>query len=104
MAERITIVIPGDDPPQLQGSPQQGRWTMLDNVFLRGKTLGLIGAGHIAAEMARLASAIGMRVQAWTFHPSAERAQRLGVRFVDLPELLRTSDAVSVHVKLTEQT
>ena len=83
---------------------KQGRWTMLDNVFLRGKTLGLIGAGHIAAEMARLASAIGMRVQAWTFHPSAERAQRLGVRFVDLPELLRTSDAVSVHVKLTEQT
>src|SRR5207253_7766997 len=52
-----------------------GRWTMLDNVFLRGKTLGLVGAGSIAAEMARLGQAVGMRVLAWTFHPSPERAQ-----------------------------
>jgi D-3-phosphoglycerate dehydrogenase len=83
---------------------KEGRWTGLDNVFLRGKTLGLIGAGSIAAEMARLGSAIGMRVVAWTFHPSAERARQLGVAFVEMDDLLRQADVVSVHVKLTDQT
>jgi D-3-phosphoglycerate dehydrogenase len=81
-----------------------GRWTVINNLYLRGKTLGLVGAGSIAAETARLANALGMTVQAWTFHPSPERARRLGVSFVDLDELLRTSDVVSLHVKLTEQT
>jgi D-3-phosphoglycerate dehydrogenase len=53
--------------------------------------------------MARLGRAVGMRVQAWTFHPSAERSERWGVPFVSLEELLRTSDVVSLHVRLTEQ-
>jgi D-3-phosphoglycerate dehydrogenase len=83
---------------------KQGRWTAQQNVYLRGKMLGLIGAGPIAAETARLAKAIGMRVQAWTFHPTPERADDLGVPFVGFEELLTTSDAVSLHVKLTEQT
>jgi phosphoglycerate dehydrogenase-like enzyme len=83
---------------------KQGRWTAIENIYLRGKMLGLLGAGPIAAEMARLAQAIGMHVQAWTFHRSPERAQELGVRFVGFDELLATSDAVSLHVKLTDQT
>lgn len=83
---------------------KQGRWTGMQNIYLRGKTLGLIGAGPIAAEMARLARAIGMQVQAWTFRPTPERARELGVRFVEFDELLRTSDAVSLHVKLTDKT
>lgn len=80
-----------------------GRWTMLDNITLRGGTLGLVGAGSIAAEMAKLAAAIGMKVVAWTFRPSSERAAQLGVRFVALDELLAGSDVVSVHLKLTDQ-
>jgi phosphoglycerate dehydrogenase-like enzyme len=82
---------------------KQGRWLRLDNFYLRGKTLGLIGAGAIASEMAQLARAIGMRVQAWTFNPSPERADRLGVPFVPLDELLATSDVVTLHVKLTDR-
>ena len=82
---------------------KQGRWSSLYNVYLRGKTLGLVGAGNIAAEMARLGRAVGMDVLAWTFHPTPERARDLGVRFVELDELLRLADVVSVHVKLTEQ-
>ena len=54
--------------------------------------------------MARLGKAIGMRVQAWTFHPDPGRERELGVPFVPLDELLRTSDAISVHVKLTAET
>jgi D-3-phosphoglycerate dehydrogenase len=53
--------------------------------------------------MARLAAAIGMRVQAWTFHPSEERTSQLGLSFVPLDELLRSADVLSVHLKLTEQ-
>jgi D-3-phosphoglycerate dehydrogenase len=80
---------------------KSGRWTSQENVYLRGKTLGLVGAGPIAAELARLGRAIGMEVLAWTFHPTPERAARLGVSFVSLEELLSRSDVVSLHVKLT---
>src|SRR5262249_2444116 len=82
---------------------KSGRWAPLDNVYLRGKTLGLVGAGSIAAEFARLGQAIGMQVLAWTFHPTPERAARLGVTFVSLEELLSRSDVVSLHVKLTNE-
>src|SRR5262249_7085816 len=82
---------------------KSGRWTSRDNLYLRGKTLGLVGAGSIAAELAGLGKAIGMEVLAWTFHPSPERAARLGVTFVALDELLSRSDVVSLHVKLTDE-
>ena len=83
---------------------KKGGWPRRDNVMLQGKTLGIIGAGNIGAEMARLAQAIGMEVIAWTFHPSSERAEKLGVRFVALDTLLETSDVVSLHVALTDDT
>jgi D-3-phosphoglycerate dehydrogenase len=82
---------------------KEGRWPNRDLIFLRGKTLGVIGTGSIGAAVIRLASAIGLRVQAWTFHPSAERAVALGVPFVSFQELLHSSDVISVHVKLTER-
>ena len=81
-----------------------GRWTRRDNVMLQGKVLGVVGTGAIGAEMARLARAIGMEVIAWTFNPSDARAQSLGLRFVELDELLRGADVVSLHVKLTGDT
>jgi len=83
---------------------KRGGWKTGFNLYLRGKTLGVIGAGSIGAEMIRLGKAVGMHVQAWTFHPSAERGMELDVAFVPLEELLRTSDVVSVHVKLTDKT
>src|SRR4051794_14286140 len=46
---------------------KSGRWTARDNVYLRGKTLGLVGAGSVAAELALLGKALGMEVLAWTF-------------------------------------
>jgi D-3-phosphoglycerate dehydrogenase len=81
-----------------------GRWTRRMNLSLQGKVLGIVGTGHIGAQMARLARAVGMEVIAWTFHPTNERAQDLGVRFVELDELLRTADVVSLHVRLTQDT
>ena len=80
-----------------------GRWTRRENIMLQRKTLGVVGTGAIGAEMARLANAIGMRVIAWTYRPSAERARQLGVEFVEFDELLARSDVVSLHVKLTDE-
>lgn len=83
---------------------KSGRWTSRDNVFLHGKTLGIIGMGSIGTAMARLGKALGMNVVAWTMNPSAERGQQLGVPFLSLEDLLRAADAVSLHVKLTDRT
>ena len=83
---------------------KSGRWTRRDNVYLQGKTLGVVGTGAIGSELARLGGAIGMDVVAWTFHPSDERARRLGVRYVELDELLSTATVVSLNVALTEET
>jgi D-3-phosphoglycerate dehydrogenase len=83
---------------------RKGIWKTPDNIVLAGKTLGILGVGPIGAHTARLAQAIGMRVQAWTFTPTPERSRQLGIPFVDRDELLRTSDVVSIHVKLTDQT
>lgn len=86
------------------GELRDGRWgTRIDNVYLNGKTLGVVGAGPIGARMAALGKAIGMNVIAWTFNPTPERAARMGVEFVGLDELLRRSDVVSLHLPLTDQ-
>ncbi len=86
------------------GELREGRWgTRIDNIYLNGKTLGVIGAGPIGARMAALGKAIGMNVVAWTFNPTPERAARMGVEFVELDELLRRSDVVSLHLPLTDQ-
>ena len=82
---------------------RQSKWVKEDGVFLSGKTVGIIGTGNIGAEMTRLCNAFGMNVIAYTFNPSDERAERLGVRFVSLDELLELSDVVTVHTKLTSE-
>ena len=74
----------------------------MDNVMLRGKKLGIIGTGAIGAEMARLGKAIGMKVLAWTYNPSAKRARVMGVTFKALDEVLAEAAVLSIHVKLTE--
>ncbi|WP_037809935.1 2-hydroxyacid dehydrogenase [Streptomyces sp. NRRL S-1448] len=73
---------------------------------LSGKTLGIIGLGHIGAEVARRAVAFDMGVVYAGPRPvDPETAARLGgARHVDLDELLRTSDYVSLHAPLTEAT
>jgi phosphoglycerate dehydrogenase-like enzyme len=82
---------------------KSGRWPGGNNVYLQGKVLGIVGTGQIGTAVARLGRAIGMQVIAWTFNPSAGRAQELGIRFVPLDDLLQQSDVVSLHVKLTER-
>lgn len=84
-------------------SIKSGQWPRMDSIYLQGKTLGVIGTGHIGSEMARLARAIGMNVIAWSYHPSDDKAQQLGIKYVSMDELLQTADVVSLHVMLTEE-
>lgn len=78
-----------------------GRWTLMQNVMLQRKTMGIIGTGNVGREVARTANALGMRCLAWTFNPSPERAREIGVEFLDLDEVLGKSDIVSLHVRLS---
>ncbi len=71
---------------------------------LEGKTLGLIGVGKIGSRMARYGQALGMQVLAWSQNLTPEKAQAAGARMVDKTALLRESDAVSLHVVLSDRT
>lgn len=77
-----------------------GNWLRSDAIQLTGKTLGLIGFGGIAAEMARLAIGVGMRVIVWNRSPK----QHDKVTFVDIDTLLKESDVVSMHLLLNDET
>jgi len=71
---------------------------------LFGKTLGVIGTGNIGALVVQRAKAFGLKVIAYDPFLSEEAAAKLGVELVQLPEIFRRSDAITLHVPLTEQT
>ena len=77
-----------------------GEWPRGQSVQLHGKTIGIIGLGAIGRQFARLAQGIGMRVIAWTMHPNPA----LGIELVELDELLRVSDVVSLHLRQSPET
>lgn len=71
---------------------------------LDGMTLGIIGLGKIGARMARYGAALGMQVMAWSANLTAERAKAAGARLVDKVSLLTQSDAISLHLVLSDRT
>lgn len=75
-------------------------WSAIKGLQIHGLTAGIIGTGNIGARSAAIATGLGCRVLAFTRHPSPERAQALGVTFVELPELLAQSDIILVHAAL----
>jgi D-3-phosphoglycerate dehydrogenase len=77
-----------------------GNWLREDGMQLTGKTLGLIGFGGIAAEVARIALGGGMRVIAW----NRTQKKSTKVEFVELDELLAESDVISLHLLLNDET
>jgi D-3-phosphoglycerate dehydrogenase len=85
---------------QMDREMRGGNWLRDDGMQLTGKTLGLIGFGGIAAEVARIAAGSGLRVIAWN------RTQKTypGVEFVPLERLLADSHVVSLHLLLNDET
>jgi phosphoglycerate dehydrogenase-like enzyme len=90
--------------PQHEQELRAGRWSRLPMTQLHGKTLGLVGFGNIGRQVASLANGIGMKIWAWTLHPSFERAKESGIQFVELDHLLSQSDVISIHIRASEKT
>ncbi len=82
---------------------RRGKWPLVLGYVLKGKTLGILGLGKIGSEVAQIARAFGMRVIAWGPTLTKERAEKAGVAYVALEELLKEADVVSVHLKLSDQ-
>ena len=80
----------------------RGEWKGFMGMELRGKVLGIVGLGRIGKEVCHRAQAFGMQIIAHDVYPDREFAERHGVRFAVLEELLRSSDIVTLHAGLAQ--
>ena len=71
---------------------------------LQGKTMGVIGLGRLGSHMARYCKALNMNLLAWSQNMTPDRAQAAGATMVSKEELLSRSDAVSIHLVLSDRT
>jgi D-3-phosphoglycerate dehydrogenase / 2-oxoglutarate reductase len=88
------------DLARMDRSIRAGIWQPLEGVQVSGKTLGIIGLGGIGAEVARIASGVGMQVIAWNRTPRPNA----GVPLTELNTLLAQSDIVTLHLVLNDET
>lgn len=88
------------DLARMDRNIRSGTWLPLEGVQINGKTLGIVGLGGIGAEVARIATGMGMQVIAWNRTPRSEST----VPLVDLDTLLATSDIVSLNLSLNDET
>jgi D-3-phosphoglycerate dehydrogenase / 2-oxoglutarate reductase len=92
--------------PEADVSTRAGKWEK--NKFLGveifGKTLGIIGCGNVGSVVADRAIGLKMKVIAYDPFLSAERALKLGVEKVELDELWRRADFITLHTPLTDKT
>ena len=77
------------------------KYLQVSHTEVNGKTLGVVGAGHIGMEVIKVAKALGMNVLVHTRTPKADGD---GIRYVSLDELLENSDYITLHCPLNEQT
>ena len=92
--------------PEASSSTHAGKWekSKFMGVELTGKTLGVIGAGNIGGIVCDRAKGLSMKVQAYDPFLGEEKAEKMGVKKVELDELLASSDFITLHVPFTEQT
>ena len=77
------------------------KYLQVSHTEVNGKTLGVVGAGHIGMEVIKVAKALGMNILVHTRTPKADGD---GIRYVSLDELLANSDYITLHCPLNEQT
>jgi D-lactate dehydrogenase len=76
----------------------------LQGFDLYGKTFGIIGSGKIGQHAAAIAKGFGMDVIAYDPHPNQQKANEIGFTYVDISELAKRSDIISLHAPATEET
>jgi phosphoglycerate dehydrogenase-like enzyme len=89
--------------PQESANMANGLWQTSMPPTIQGKRLGLLGAGQLGKKVAKFGHAFGMEVVAWSPNLTEERAAEAGVKLVTKQELFSTSDAISVHMVLSER-
>ena len=77
------------------------KYLQVSHTEVNGKTLGVVGAGHIGMEVIKVAKALGMNI---LIHTRTPKADGDGVRYVSLDELLENSDYITLHCPLNDQT
>src|SRR5579875_1093681 len=80
-----------------------GGWPIYVGEDCYGKTLGVLGFGRIGSQVARLAQVLGMRVVAWGPTLTPERAAAHGATRLELDDVLRAADVVTIHLRLTPE-
>jgi D-3-phosphoglycerate dehydrogenase len=91
---------------EADASVRRGEWarSRFKGAELRGRILGLVGAGRIGGEVAKRCRAFGMRVIAYDPYLTDERAEELRVERATLDEVIEGADILSLHVPLTDET
>lgn len=95
----VTRQIPSLDRELKSG----GQWQTPMTRAMRGKTLGIVGLGHVGRHVARIAAAFDMKILAWGPRLNSETAGSAGTERCELDDLLRASDIVSVHATLNAE-
>ena len=92
--------------PSADRSVKSGEWKRKDftGVEIYKKTLGVVGLGKIGSHVATVARAMGMKLLAYDPFISADRAEQLGCRLVDLDLLFREADYITLHLPKTPET
>jgi D-3-phosphoglycerate dehydrogenase len=92
--------------PTADRSTQAGKWekSKFMGVEVTGKTLGIVGCGNIGSIVASRARGLAMKVVAYDPFLTPERASELGVEKLELDDLLRRADFITLHTPLTDRT
>jgi phosphoglycerate dehydrogenase-like enzyme len=90
--------------PVEDANMRSGHWQTTVGMELHGKTLALLGLGRLGGQVAKVASALGMRLIAWSQNLTEARAAECGAVRVDKDELFARADVLTVHLVLSERT
>jgi D-3-phosphoglycerate dehydrogenase len=83
---------------------RRGGWQERIGFSLHGKTLGVVGLGHLGKRVAEVGKAFGMNVVAWSQNLTAELAAQAGVTRVDKDEVMSAADVITIHLVLSDRT
>ncbi len=92
--------------PQAVASLKSGKWerSKFTGVELYGKVLGIVGLGRIGSTVAKMAQGFGMITIGYDPFLSAEIAAKNGIKLVELEEIYKTADYITVHIPKTDET
>jgi len=90
--------------PRESAAMRAGAWQSTMGTGLHGKTLGVIGLGRLGTDVARIGTAFGMQVIAWSQNLTRDKTDALGVELVAKDALFQRADIVTVHLVLGDRT